>query len=104
MAVRTHEEILRSIRERFDGDTSDETIEFLEDVDDTFKDYENKISDKEDWKTKYEENDREWREKYKERFFSSDDNTKDVTEEIIEETKETETKPKTFDDLFKTEE
>lgn len=109
--VKTKEEILSSIKDRFKDDTSDSTLGFIEDVTDTINDLETKASGQDDWKAKYEENDKEWREKYKERFFSGD-----VTPPKGNDSTETETEteeraygykedgsPMTFDDLFKVE-
>lgn len=103
MAVRTKEELFDLIKARIGEQTDDDTISFLEDITDTIADYELKANgDGVDWKEKYEENDREWRAKYTERFFSKS------SDEVIEKTEETETEeekeaPKTFDDLFKEE-
>ena len=74
MAVRTKDELLEIIKGRIGDDTSDETISFIEDITDTLSDYEEKATNlnNEDWKTKYEENDKMWREKYRERFFSKE--------------------------------
>lgn len=100
MAVRTIDEILESVKTRVGDSTEDADIEFIEDVSDTLNDLSSKASSQEDWKAKYEENDRTWREKYKERFFSSEENEKAE----IEDNKDIEMKddkPKTFADLFK---
>lgn len=92
MAVRTTEEILESIKTRVGDSTEDADLEFLEDVTDTLSDLRSKTEGQEDWKTKYEENDKQWREKYRDRFFEKKE------EEEIKEEPET---PKTFEDLFK---
>ena len=96
MAVRTKDELLEIIRERIGDDTSDETISFIEDITDTLSDYEEKAtnSDTEDWKTKYEENDKMWREKYRERFFSKE------VEKEDEDFSDDEVKSLSYDDLF----
>lgn len=93
MAVRTTEEILESIKTRVGDSTENADLEFLEDVTDTLSDLREKTQGQEDWKTKYEENDKQWREKYRDRFFEK-------KEEQEEEKEEPET-PKTFEDLFK---
>ena len=55
-----------------------------------------------DWKAKYEQNDNEWREKYKARFFEGDAGTnpaevmRDQKEDITDDGKDI-----SFDDLFK---
>ena len=96
MAVRTKDELLEIIKGRIGDDTSDETISFIEDITDTLSDYEGKAtkSDEEDWKTKYEENDKMWREKYRERFFSKE------VEKEDEDFSEDEVKSLSYDDLF----
>lgn len=72
MAVKSKTEILEYLKGRMGDEPDDESISFLEDVTDTIDDYETKISDKEDWKSKYEANDKEWRKKYTDRFFSGE--------------------------------
>ena len=67
MAVLSFDELIAKIKTKIGEDTSDESIELLEDVTDTF----NANNDGEDWKTKYEENDKEWRKKYIDRFSGS---------------------------------
>lgn len=96
MAVRTKDELLEIIKGRIGDDSSDETISFIEDITDTLSDYEEKAtnSDTEDWKTKYEENDKMWREKYRERFFSKE------VEKEDEDFSEDEVKSLSYDDLF----
>lgn len=90
MAVKTREEILESLRGRFGDEPTDDDIAMLEDITDTFTDFEEKTSDATNWKNKYEENDKAWKKKYSDRFFSKDDDYD-----------EPEDKPmKTFDDLF----
>lgn len=100
MSVKSKTEILDAIKEKFGDDTSDSTLSFLEDVSDTFKDLESKSSDSTNWKAKYEENDKAWRQKYHDRFFSSDDDKNDDNDDNESDEDEA---PKTFDDLFKTE-
>ena len=91
MAVKTVDEIMKKVRERIGEDDSDEAIEFIEDISDTFESFLNT----EDWKIKYEENDKKWREKYRDRFFTSKE---EVEEDEIEEPEEKEKKK--FEDLF----
>jgi hypothetical protein len=91
MAVKTIDEIMTKVRERIGEDDSDEAIEFIEDISDTLESF----SNAEDWKTKYEENDKKWREKYRDRFFTSKE---EVEEDDIEEPEEKEKKK--FEDLF----
>lgn len=95
MAVRTTEEILESIKTRVGDSTEDADLEFLEDVTDTLSDLKSKTEGQEDWKTKYEENDKMWREKYRDRFFEKKDPESEPEPEPEPEP------PKTFEDLFK---
>ena len=82
---------MKKVRERIGEDDSDEAIGFIEDISDTLESF----SNAEDWKTKYEENDKKWREKYRDRFFTSKE---EVEEDDIEEPEEKEKKK--FEDLF----
>ena len=102
MAVRTREELLKIVRDYVKDNTDDATLQLLEDVDDTFKDFADKSKDETDWKAKYEENDKEWRTKYKERFMSGgDDEKKDVNPTPADDKKEeNEDEKETFNDLF----
>lgn len=94
--VKTKDELLASIKDKFKDDTSDETISFIEDVSDTINDLETRASDETDWKSKYEENDKQWREKYRDRFFNSEGKE---DEHLDDDTP----KQMSFDDLFKVE-
>ena len=94
--IRTSSELINLVKERIGEDTSDESLSFLEDVSDTLGDYDNRLSDTTDWKTKYEENDSMWRQKYKDRFMSGS------SQEDEKEESEEKPAPKTFADLFTT--
>lgn len=87
MAVRTRDELLESIRSIVPDVTSDSAITLIEDVTDTFADR------AEDWKARYETNDKEWRERYTSRFFEErkDEDVPPNEDEGIE---------KTIDELF----
>lgn len=97
MAVKTRDAIMEAIRKRIGEDTSDEAISLLEDVTDTFADYETKVADKTDWKTKYDEMDASWRKKYMDRF--SGKTGEEIKEEQEEQIKD-DSEPRTFDELF----
>lgn len=99
MAVRTQQEILESLKVRIGDSTDDDTLAFIEDVTDTLSDYETRVSDSTNWKEKYETNDAEWRQRYRDRFFGNPDSEVDDPD-VVEPIKET---PKTFEDLFKEE-
>lgn len=97
MAVKTKDEIIASLRVKLGDDTSDEVISILEDVSDTFSDYESRISESGDWKEKYEALDSDWRKRYTERFYSNEEAEEPVTIEEVSE------KVKNFSDLFEEE-
>lgn len=98
MAVKTREEILESFKTRLGENPDDESISFLEDVTDTLDDFEKRAKgDGTDWKSKYEENDANWRKKYTERFFSVEPEP-EPKPELKPEPDDT---PRTFSDLFK---
>lgn len=98
MSIRTREELMALIKDRVGEDQSDEALAFIEDVNDTFADMEAKANgDKENWKQKYEENDKMWRERYRDRFFNSSSNE----EEDLGDSEPPKTL--TYDELFKEE-
>lgn len=97
MAIRTREEIMESIRSRFADDASDETIALIEDVSDTLNDFETRANgDGKDWKAEAERIDKEWREKYKARFFEGGNPDPEPEPEEPEDPKVL-----TYDELFK---
>lgn len=102
MAIKTKEEILKQLNDKFGEDTSDDVLSLLEDISDTFTDLSSKASDTTDWKQKYEECDRDWRTKYKERFMSPADDSKGNPEEPDDEP-EDDSEMTSFDELFKNE-
>ena len=69
MSVLSKEDLMNSLKSIIGENASDESITFLENVSDTIDDFETRTAGQTDWKTKYEENDRAWRNRYTERFF-----------------------------------
>ena len=96
MAIKSREELLKSLNTLIGDNSTDENLAILEDVTDTLKDYETKTADQTDWKSKYEQNDADWRKKYRERFTSGEEIKKEQEEDVEEDSK-----PRTFDSLFK---
>ena len=86
----SREELLEKVKNYVGDRTDDESISLIEDINDTVTE-----SDSEDWKSKYDELDKSWREKYKARFFSG---KKEETEEDTEE--DTEEEKESYEDLF----
>lgn len=72
MSVLSREEMMNRIRERMGEDTSDETLAFIEDVSDTLADLDRRATDTTNWEQKYKENDDAWRQRYRDRFYSSE--------------------------------
>lgn len=68
MAVVNKDTIMERLRENFNDNDSDDVLGLLEDVTDTLNDYQSRLEENGDWKERYEQNDREWRQKYKDRF------------------------------------
>lgn len=101
MSVLNKEQFLARLQERIGEDTSDEAMTFIEDMTDTFNDMETRSSGQNDeqWKRKYEELDKSWREKYKARFFNSETTPADVKDEQESDVKD-DAEEKTYADLF----
>lgn len=102
MSVLKKEELMEKLKAIIGEKTDDETLSFIEDVNDTFDD-KSGTQDGEDWQKKYEDNDKMWREKYRDRFFNKDSSDDDDDDDIIEN-KKVEDKPLTFENLFETKE
>lgn len=99
MAIKSKEEILTSINALVGENADDNVLTIIEDVSDTIADFESKTKDATDWKLKYEQNDNEWRQKYKERFMEGGSNN-DTDNDNSFGTEESKPKPMTFEDLF----
>lgn len=102
--VKKTEEILEFLKNKFADDTSDETLSLIEDVSDTLKEKDTLASSSEEWKKKYEDNDKQWREKYKSRFFNPPETgASDPSDVGGTDDDETDEPPKQlqYDDLFK---
>ena len=108
MSVLKKTELMEKLKTIIGDKNDDETLAFIEDVNDTFDDKSKGTTSDEDWQKKYDELDNKWREKYKERFFNKSGNEEDIKEDekIIEngDVEGEEKKPLTFENLFKTEE
>ena len=98
--VKTKDEILESIKAKIGDDDSDEAIGLLEDITDTLNDYDNKTKDTEDWKAKYEENDKTWRKRYRDRFYNNEGEEDGDNGGIDMKEPLDDNKPHSFDDLF----
>lgn len=93
MAIRTRDEIMSQLQAMIgEDDTSDETLAFIQDVSDTLGN-DNSAQRITQLQTQLEEQDKEWRKKYRDAFFTGkpDESYEDDSEQ---------TKPKRFEDLF----
>lgn len=95
MAKLSKDELIEKVKKYVGDRTDDETIEIIEDITDSID-----SSDADEWKKKYEENDKMWRDKYVSRFFDKKEEDLETPTEHEEEEKEY----NSYDDLFEKEE
>lgn len=95
MAKLSKDELLAKVRAYVGDRTDDETIEIIEDISDSFG-----ALDADEWKKKYEDNDKMWRDKYVSRFYDK----KDEELETPTEHEEVEKEYNSYEDLFEEEE
>lgn len=95
MAKLSKDELIEKVRKYVGDRNDDETIEIIEDISDSID-----SSDADEWKKKYEENDKMWRDKYISRFVEKKEDEPDTPTEHDEEEKEY----NSFEDLFEEEE
>lgn len=96
MAKLSKDELIEKVRKYVGDRTDDETIEIIEDISDSID-----SSDADEWKQKYKENDKMWRDKYISRFV---DKKEDELDTPTEHEEEKEKEYNSFEDLFKEEE
>lgn len=103
MAVKTKAEIIQQITNFIGENKTDDAVSILEDISDSMPDdSENLRQQIEDLKKQNTENDNKWRQKYIDRFNNADDNeTVSTKDENDNENKNS--KPLTFENLFKEE-
>lgn len=95
MAKLSKNELIEKVKKYVGDRTDDETIEIIEDISDSID-----SSDADEWKKKFEEKDKMWREKYISRFLEKKEDELDTPTEHEEEEKEY----NSFEDLFEEEE
>lgn len=98
MAKLSKDELIEKIKKYVGDRTDDETIEIIEDISDSID-----PSDTDEWKQKYEENDKMWRDKYIARFLGKKEEEK-IPPSEHEEEEEEEKEYNSYDDLFEKEE
>lgn len=94
MAKLSKDELIEKVRKYVGDRKDDDTIEIIEDISDSID-----SSDADEWKQKYEENDKMWRDKYISRFVEKKEDEPDTPTEHEEEEKEY----NSFEDLFEEE-
>lgn len=95
MAKLSKDELIEKVKKYVGDRTDDATIEIIEDISDSVD-----SSEADEWKKKYEENDKMWRDKYISRFVEKKEDEPDTPTEHEEEEKEY----NSFEDLFEEEE
>lgn len=95
MAKLSKDELIEKVRKYVGDRTDDETIEIIEDISDSID-----SPDADEWKKKFEENDKMWRDRYISRFAEKKEDEPDTPTEHEEEEKEY----NSFEDLFEEEE
>lgn len=95
MAKLSKDELIEKVKKYVGDRTDDETIEIIEDISDSID-----SSDADEWRQKFEENDKMWRDKYISRFLEKKEDELDTPTEHDEEEKEY----NSFEDLFEEEE
>lgn len=100
MSVLDREAFFEAVQKRVGEDTSDEAIQFIEDMTDTYNDIENRAAgDGVDWEARYKELDETWKRKYAHRFFSGPVTVRNE-QTAIEEDEEENRENITYKDLF----
>ena len=84
---------MNSLNTRIGDSTTDEDLNFLKDMNDTYDELEKASQDTTDWEKKYEENDANWRQRYKDTFFNKPDDGGKIDDKAE--------KPLTYESLFK---
>lgn len=95
MAKLSKDELIEKVRKYVGDRKDDDTIEIIEDISDSID-----SSEADEWKQKYEENDKMWRDKYISRFVEKKEDELDTPTEHEDEEKEY----NSFEDLFEEEE
>ena len=93
MAVKKREELLSAISELVGDAPDDKGLTIIEDFSDTMDELEKGGGE---WENKYNELDKSWRKKYKERFL----NGAKVKEEQEEQINEDNDNPRSYNELF----
>lgn len=97
MSKLTKEAFMKALKEKIGDSTSDEDLIFLKDMNDTYDELEKASQATTDWKSKYEENDASWRQRYKDTFFNKPEEGCEACKIDYDKSE----KPLTYESLFK---
>lgn len=101
MAIKTKEELMNWFRNKYKDSIEEDELQMTVDLDDTLNEFDRIRTENEskivELQRKYDDNDKSWKEKYRNRFFGKIDN-----EEKEDENKDNEKKPEDirFEDVF----
>lgn len=99
MAKLSKDELIKKVKKYIGDRTDDKTIEIIEDISDSID-----SSDADEWRKKYEENDKMWRDKYISRFFEKNEEENEDPTNEDDDDDDDDKEYKTFEDLFEEEE
>lgn len=95
MAIKSLQEITTAMNTLLGDAPTDEGLALLEDITDTINNNGN-----EDWHKRYEENDAQWRKRYKERFMNPPDGVDEPEGLDNDSDNQANKKPRKYSDLF----
>jgi hypothetical protein len=84
MAIVPKSDLLNKFQTIVGDNTSDDVLNFLDDMKDTLDDFEKRSSVDSEWKAKYEANDKAWRERYRDRFMNGAKEPDEMTPNVPE--------------------
>lgn len=100
MSILSREQLFEKVKDKFKDDDNDDTLELIADITDTFNNFQSETEKIEELKTELKNNDKKWREKYKNRFFSTKDNDEKEGAEDEDDEGTIETKRLSYENLF----
>lgn len=100
MSILSREQLFEKVKDKFKDDTNDDTLELIADITDTFNNLETETTKIEELKTELKNNDKKWREKYKNRFFSTKDNDDNEGAEDEDDDSAIESRNLSYENLF----
>lgn len=97
----TRDELFEKAKSILGDNVGDDALSFLEDLADTLTEPDTRRETDEDWQRKYDELDKSWRQRYRDRFFGKADSKEDEDSVYkADEDEKTESVEISIDDLF----